>query len=75
VPAGRHSVMGIVAEVAAPGQPDEYEARGAAQAGDPDVTVAGDTNVVLDGASAKPVAASMDGRGTVQAQASVGFVQ
>jgi subtilisin family serine protease len=75
VPAGRYSVMGVVAEIAAPGQPDEYQARRGAMAGDPDVTVAQDTTVVLDGSSAKPVVATVDGRDTVHTDTAVGFTQ
>jgi subtilisin family serine protease len=73
VPAGRYSVMGTVIELA----PMEgwYLERQKALVGDPDVVIAEDTTVVFDGAAAKPVSASVDGRDTTQVQNAVALIQ
>jgi subtilisin family serine protease len=70
VPAGRYSVMGAVEEVG-----PANESLGFATAGDPDVAVAADTSVALDGAAAKPVTATVDGLDTEQTLTSVAFLQ
>ncbi|WP_246273576.1 S8 family peptidase [Phytohabitans houttuyneae] len=53
VPAGRFSVVGSVWEFA--------ERQRVALTGDPDVTIAADTTVVLDAASARPVSMAVEG--------------
>jgi hypothetical protein len=70
VPAGRYSVMGQVYDL----RPDG-SARRTALAGDPDVAVNADTAVVLDGAAAKPVTATVDGVATEPTVTAVAYVQ
>jgi subtilisin family serine protease len=69
VPAGRYSVLGSIWEG------DPFVDGRMILVGDPDVTVAGDTAVVMDGARAVPVKVAVDGVETTPEALGISFEQ
>ncbi|MCW6009831.1 hypothetical protein K1W54_35610 [Micromonospora sp. CPCC 205371] len=69
VPAGRYSVLGSI------WQGDPFVDGRMILAGDPDVTVSGETAVVFDGAKAVPVKVAIDGVKTTAAALGISFEQ